>query len=343
MDKDLIKFSCVSSRFVIQNAYEKNKLNNQYYELVKYLKNKIQNDTYESISNFINQKIGKLNKEKEIVLIDKEVPRWINTIKGDEEKSYYPAKYFYEKIIPNYFRGYEFVQKLVMPEANINEIVGIENKIFEGQHVDFYIPVCNLVIEIDGYHHRSKAQKSKDNKRDEYLLKYNIKTVRIKTIEIRNKNKSFDKKVKIILNQLEEYDYNLALYKQYYNVERYSEEDIRHLRVDAVIRLKMAMLLFIERGIISMSDENWRFNILTRDINDFVEIAVEDLFIDIENYLKIYRTDFKRPSVKIIEISDKNEFTYKEGYVNIDFSLNKRWTDENSLNNNIIFVRTDYY
>lgn len=345
MEKYSIGCIYTNSRFVIQNLYKNKEMNERYKYLVEIIKNNIKNNEYEKLSIYLKREvdISNFDKKKEIALIDKEIPRWINTIKGDDEKLYYPAKDFYENIIPNIFKGYEFIQKLVMPEASINEIVGKESKIFEGQHVDFYIHPCKLVIEVDGYHHRRKVQKDKDKRRDEYLLENNIKTVRIKTIEIKNRNKSFDKKISLILKQLNKYDQNLLIYKKYYSISRYDDEEIKYLKLNAIMRMKITIISLLEKGVLSFDDYIWKFNILARDIHDFIGIAIEDLFLDIEDKLRVDKISFKRPKLEILEHEDNRLFKFKESYINIDFSLNKRWTDENYLNKNIIFIRTDYY
>ena len=54
------------------------------------------------------------------------------------------------------------------------------------------------------------------------------------------------------------------------------------------------------------------------------------------------KVEFKRPEVKIITL-DPNEKKICKGDIEIDFSILKRYTDENMANPNRVFVRTDYY
>ena len=85
-------------------------------------------------------------------------------------------QFFYE-IIPQYLKEYKFIQQLMLPEAEIKDIVGEENKEFINQKVDFYLEPCKLVIEIDGLQHESELQLQIDSQRDEYLSKFGVKTI----------------------------------------------------------------------------------------------------------------------------------------------------------------------
>jgi very-short-patch-repair endonuclease len=59
-----------------------------------------------------------------------------------------------------------------------------------GKYVaDFYCAKANLVIELDGSQHYQEKELDYDKARTEYLLKFNIKVVRIPNNEV---NKNFD-------------------------------------------------------------------------------------------------------------------------------------------------------
>lgn len=73
-----------------------------------------------------------------------------------------------------------------MPEVPIATITNIHVDEFEGMQVDFYLPQAFLVIEIDGSQHDAE----RDQKRDNHLSKYGIKTFRITTREVETQNDS---------------------------------------------------------------------------------------------------------------------------------------------------------
>ena len=73
-----------------------------------------------------------------------------------------------------------------------------------------------------------------------------------------------------------------------------------------------------------------------------MDLAIEDLFIWFERILSLQKVPFARPEVNIHKVIEFSQFTKKKN-IKIDFSILKRYTDENVDNPNIIYVRTDYY
>jgi very-short-patch-repair endonuclease len=53
-----------------------------------------------------------------------------------------------------------------------------------GYIVDFYVPRCRIVFEIDGGYHDIPEQQEKDKKRDVWLTRQTIKVCRIKNEEV---------------------------------------------------------------------------------------------------------------------------------------------------------------
>ena len=102
MQKYSAAYSYINYNFVIQNIdnqQKKRNINNKYYPIVCVLKNIIQRGCPTKMSQYLKEQIGDIDiiKEKKIFgLIDKDIPKWINTIKGDESKNNYPAKLFFE-------------------------------------------------------------------------------------------------------------------------------------------------------------------------------------------------------------------------------------------------------
>ena len=345
MERYTAGYSYTNFNFVIQNLKRKKDIKNKYYPFICILKNILQRGVPTIMSTYLTYKIGKINLDnKQIIgLIDYEVPNWINTIKGDNVNNYYPAKQFFYEIIPQYLKEYKFIQQLMLPEAEIKDIVGEENKEFINQKVDFYLEPCKLVIEIDGLQHESELQLQIDSQRDEYLSKFGVKTIRINTTQIKSKKHGFKKKINEIRGILEENENNLKLYNEYTPIDKYSLEEIKIIKACAVIRIQILILSLLERGIIKLDDDIWKINILQREGLDVIDIAIEDLFIWLKNICILDNIKINKPKIDILKNKNNKNLEYKDGYINIDFSLMKRYTDENKLNPNIIYVRTDYY
>lgn len=345
MERYTAGYSYTDFNFVIQNVKGKKNKKNKYYPFICILKNILQRGAPTVMSTYLCKQIGKidLTKQNFVGLIDDEVPNWINTIKGDNVNNYYPAKQFFYEIIPQYLNEYKFIQQLMIPEAEIKDIVGEENKEFINQKVDFYLEQCKLVIEIDGTQHKDELQLQTDLKRNEYLSSFGIRTIRIDTKQIRSKQHGFKKKISEIRAILEENKNNLQLYNNYKPIDKYSFEEVKVIKACAVIRTQILILSLLEKGILNLDDDIWKINILQRENLDVIDIAIEDLFRWFKNICILDNIKINKPKINILKNTNNRNLEYKDGYINIDFSVSKRYTDENKLNSNIIYVRTDYY
>lgn len=191
MKRYTANYAFTNPNFVIQNLVE-NDFDLEEKAIFFVLKNILQRGCPTIMSKYLQEKLDLIGfhetpKFKEpFLFISSKQPNWIDTIKGDEDNQYYPAKIFFEEIIPNEFGAYAFIQSLILPEVRINEIVGYENPSFTNQEVDFFIPQAKLVIEIDGHQHQTDLViKNKDKTRDNYLKSKGITVIRISSKEIR--------------------------------------------------------------------------------------------------------------------------------------------------------------
>ena len=210
-------YSFTNPNFVIQNLVE-NPINSEYFSVYFVVKNLLQRGFPTILSKYLQNELGAIHKRDDFkepfLLIDTETPIWNNTIRGDKENNYFPAKTFFEQIIPQHFGEYAFVQSLILPEVEINELVGEYNRDFIHQKVDFFLPQVKLVIEIDGQHHKNKdVRRVNDRKRDDYLSSKGVTTIRITTTEL--ENGSFENKIKQIIDYLKDNE-KLSFYKKAY-------------------------------------------------------------------------------------------------------------------------------
>lgn len=351
MKKYTANYIYTNPNFVIQNLVE-NRIKSDLLPLLYVTKNILQRGFPTTMSKYLQSELGEIHKDKEsfekrFLYGTKQTPIWSTTIKGDKDRNYYPAKDFFERIIPNEFEAYSFVQSLIIPEIGINEIVGEDDSNFINQRVDFYLPQAKLVIEIDGQQHKlDEVTKVADSTRDKYLSAKGITTIRITTRELQNG--AYKAKVEIILQHLKRYEKLLNFYKdacEKIEKNQMSEEEIKtKLLPTAIIRFQILLIELLTHNYLTF-DENWSFNILVHEnLYNFAELAINDLLIWIDKVWQLKnKQELKKPNVNVTITNDKTKFQPTIKAINIDFSLFKRYTDENKISEDIIFVRTDYF
>ena len=341
MKKFTANYAYTNSNFVIQNLKEGKTNDKELYAFCCILKNILQRGVPTTMSQFLQGKLGKIHEEanfKEILIYPaKQKQQWHSTIKGGNTN---PARDFFERIIPNEFGEYAFVQSLIIPEIEINDICGY-NAEFVAQQVDFYLPQAKLVIEIDGSQHFNPAQQQLDYRRDVYLINKGIEVVRISTQELLNG--VYHHKIEAIINRLNRCK-DLLDYYSPQTIEQENQEELLRTKYlpTAIIRFQLLVLELLMSGQLKLQ-EDWYFSIFTdTSLPNFAQLAIDDLLIWLDHlYLLKNKTAIQKPQVHI-EIT-KNEYTFKPNVINVNFSLHKRYTDEDKRYFKTIFVRTDYF
>ncbi|MCY4046676.1 MAG: DEAD/DEAH box helicase, partial [Candidatus Dadabacteria bacterium] len=353
-------YSHSNHNFVIQNL-EGERVESKYLPAICILKNILQRGKPTLLSTFLQEKIGAIHENRDVFekpypLIDTKLPKWDKTIKGDEKQDYNPAKEFF-KDLPRYLSecelpDYEFIQQLLLPEASINVIIppkdGEEEQKFLRQQVDFYLPQARLIIEIDGIDPDTKRphgnRQENDSGRDRHAKDRGIETVRITTVDLKSKNKTFWKKIEAIRNRIiREQENRRAKNKTFISLNDYKKafkdgvdlQDHNYLAT-AIMRFQILLLELLERGLINFN-EPWAFEIIERDVKGFAELAIEDLLEWFQHLLNLQKVEFRKPEYKI---NDKIHST--KATIKIDFSLLQRHDESAQDNESIIFVRNDY-
>ncbi len=350
MKKYTANYVYTNPNFVIQNLIE-NPIGTDLLSILFVIKNILQRGFPTTLSKNLQSTLGEIHKEDNFndrfLFATKQTPIWHNTIKGDRERNYYPAKDFFENIINNEFGHYSFVQSLIIPEIEINDIVGYEDKNFINQQVDFYLPQAKLVIEIDGQQHKKdEITRVSDSTRDNYLARQGITTIRITTTELRDGK--YKSKVTKILEHLSRYDKLLNYYKnacEKIDANTFNATEIRtKLLPTAIIRFQILLIELLIHKYLSLNEE-WNFNLLMHeDLDPFPELAINDLLIWIDYLWQLKnKSKIQKPVFNIKTTKNETEFVTTTKAINIDFSLFKRYTDENLLNPDIIYLRTDYF
>ena len=115
MKKFTANYSYSNHNFVIQNI-KGERIRNKYLPSVCILKNILQRGKPTLLSSYLQKKLGSIHREKSfqnsIALIDKTPNKWHRIIRGDEKGNNYPAKRFYEELIPKHLPKYKFIQQI---------------------------------------------------------------------------------------------------------------------------------------------------------------------------------------------------------------------------------------
>lgn len=313
-------------------------------------------------SEFISLNLGEVGKSDDflplIAPLTKYSPVWLETIKGDDLNSYYPAKEFIETLWGEYLPLYHPLVALIEPEVLISNIIEQPNPKFKDQAVDFYLPHAKLVIEIDGSSHgnplasasAAHAQKLLDQERDRYLSKHHIRTFRISTFAIQRRNDDLQNKFNEIQSHIEHVAAtDGGLIHQYLhlanNPQDYSaEENLRMIQLTTVFRAQILILKAITAGILKFSNLSWQIAILdpSETQRQLWELAIQDLNLWFAALFKILKVSFKPIEAKIESCLNLEGLSQATGDLRVDLNVFRRWTDENTRWRTIVMVRTDY-
>ena len=265
------------------------------------------------MSQYLQSIYGSVHKEtdlfkKPFVLINQSNLKWNNTIKGDEENNYFPARTFLEERIQEDLLEYDFIKQLIIPEIEINQITQQNDENFRHQCVDFFLPQANLVIEIDGQQHKEEVGRVIDTIRDNHLTLSKILTVRIDTKDLEARNEIYFEKIQQIRNQLDKYSRYLNLYKSNFYLS-FSEipEEIKKTKLlpTAIIRFQVLILELLENGTLSLEDDKWIFEVKNHDVNGYENHSIEDIFEWLHHLLKLQKITFNAPQTTL----DGRKFT----------------------------------
>jgi ATP-dependent DNA helicase RecQ len=353
MNKYTANYSYSNHNFVIQNLTGQ-RIDNEYLPAICILKNILQRGRPTLLSEFLQEKIGAIHKTDEFgkpyPLIDNETPNWERIIRGDVKGNYFPAKKFFDELIPKYLSDYLFIQQLLIPEIPVNEITQIQVDKFANQQVDFYLPQAYLIIEIDGSQHDRNI--NQDKLSDQHTAKYGIQTIRIKTTDLEAENESFKKSITAIkeridkvISRQEKRRQNNPIFISINDYKTAFENGVDltspYYTSTATIRFQILVLELLEKGILDFKKE-WKFELHTSSGKDFAELAIQDLFHWLEPIFELHKIKWNKSKYSIKAVNSLQEFSNSPDTAKVDFSLPKRYTDEFQTYPNILFVRTDY-
>lgn len=341
MKKYSSNYSSINNNYIINiNMTTQRVRNESLYSTYNVLENILQRGNPTKPSKYLLESIRGYDINKEIRYISSEKQDWSLTIKGNEENNDNPARVFFEEILPEELKEDRYICNLIIPEAKIEEITNESSTEFYNSAVDFYLPQCKLVIEIDGAQHNNELDNKKDIERDQYLRKFDIKVLRIPVKHIKDYKSGNRNELIELVNKFKNYcksNDQISRYKESLNIIG-SNEFRSQLIFDGVMRFQIMLLQLLKGRIISIDDENWVFNIKNHDVNIPYEVAIEDVFLWLDDLLNLQGIKVDRPNIIVKEVDDLSNLN--EG-INIDFSLLKKY-DDSVYEKNIIFIRSDY-
>lgn len=327
----MIKFSAGYTKnnpnFVIQNIDACNKKNCE--PIFAVLNNIFQRGCPTIPSKYLQSEFGKFDKTENfqynLVFSNN---NWNNTIKGGSNIN--PALDFYENILPKILGKYA---KNFIPEFPIKDIVydlKLEDNISE--EVDFYSPLHNVVIEIDGSQHAlSASQKIKDENRDKILKNNGIKVIRIPT------------------NKLSDFEYlkslfsNLTINKEYdkyinslYNISHSNQNYM------TAIRMQLFLINLYSNNILNIKTENIVLNIYSEKgiKKDVYEICINDFYMWLKHICNLQNISLTKPNIEINMVDSEEELSKQKG-INLYISLLETYSQTNY--ENIYYIKNDYF
>ena len=328
----------------------------QLYASLQILKNILQRGKPTIASRRLRNSFGLavdetgLNLEP-LPLISSQPVRWQRLIRGDQKSGKYPAKFFFEELFQKHLGNYGFVKQLTVPEVQIFDMTQVYVDQFQNRQVDFYIPQVGVIIEIDGAQHHSSTDI--DRLRDDFAASLGLRTFRFTAAEVSVESDAFIDKMKELTRYIELIDHQeqdgtiappngitIRDYAEHYAQSSGFDTDQR-LQLTASCRFQLLILELIERGAIRLGQSS-KVKLVNNDQIDFVLEAVEDLNELIANIFCLQGLDIGALKLEIEELdtlpSDRDSAS-----LFIDFSIRERFDDRHQVNQDVIFVRTDYF
>jgi ATP-dependent DNA helicase RecQ len=283
-----------------------------------------------------------------LALISHKRVNWQRLIRGDQKADNYPARFFFEELLEKHLGDYGFVKQLTVPEVQIFDMTQVYVDQFQNRQVDFFIPQVGAIIEIDGAQHTTSTQI--DQLRDEFAESLGLRTFRFTTAEISAESEEFSLKMGALRNHIARID-NLerdgvlsppnGLTLRKYAEEFETDSLDPRLRLTAACRFQVLLLELLERGLVRLGEPS-KLTLINHDQIDFVWDALEDLNELLSNLFCLLGVEQRSIDLEIQELTelpaDRDGST-----IVVDFSVRERFDDRHQINQDVIFVRTDYF
>lgn len=325
----MLKFSAgytkTNPNFVIQNLNSNNKCCEPVFAV---LSNIFQRGCPTIPSKLLQQNFGNYNSLYYSYNYNFSNCNWDYVIKGGKTSN--PALNFYKNTLPQILGEYA---KTFIAECPLIDIIeDYKNNPSTSQQVDFYSPLYNTVIEIDGNQHRTQSEQSiKDKNRDNLLNLNNITIIRLKTSELDNLDL-----IKKVLNNLKinpEYENNILKKQETNDIDK---------KYMLAIRIELLLVSLYAYNHIKLDDKKIKLNICCPDLTEktTVETIVEDFMLWLKNLCCLQNINFVKPDVEITFAENEISLVKMQG-INIFISLTDVYSQTNF--ENIIYIKNDYF
>ena len=318
-------YNAINPNFVIQNLQDDNKDCSPIFAI---LSNILQRGCPTIPSRFLQKNFGEVAPRSEFVYkYDFAKCCWDTVIKGGSNAN--PALLFYTKELPKLVP----FSKTFIPECPLNEIISeLYDKQSVTEQVDFYSPLYETVIEIDGNQHAtSKEQKIKDRNRDSLLQGHGIKVIRIPT----NKLDDFY----YLKNALAELKRNYLYYDSVMMRTNLLENERNYI---LAIRLQILLTLLYKNNVIDINSNEIQLNIHSPEniSKDAFKIAIDDFFLWVQHLCNIQNIQFFAPKINLCFYGSEYELSLQKG-INVYISIFEMYSQ--TTYNNIYYVKNDYF
>lgn len=327
----MLKFSAgfikTNPNFVIQNIKASSKNCEPVFSV---LHNILQRGCPTIASKLLKENFGQVKiKQHFQYLYDFSNCQWDFVVKGGDLSN--PALEFYKNMLP-YILGEKYAKSFI-PECSLANIIEkFETNENVSENVDFYSPLYNAVIEIDGrQHYTDKEQYAKDINRDKLLEHYNIDIIRISTNELSN--------LSVIKNKL----HRLKINNEYKNIisNNQSVTNIDKYYLTA-IRIEMLLLSLYENDYINLNDKDIKLNIYSSDsiYKEIYKICIKDFYNWLQNLCNLQNINFTTPSIQLNIVNSELELSKQQGF-NIYISLFDTYSQ--TTFSNIFYIKNDFF
>lgn len=327
----MLKFSAgftkTNPNFVIQNIKACNEVCEPVFSV---LHNILQRGCPTIPSRLLKEKFGQAKTKQNFqYFYNFSNCQWDFVVKGGRLSN--PALEFYKNTLTKILS--ENYAKTFIPECSLTSLIEeFEINKNVSENVDFYSPLYNAVIEIDGEQHSTdKEQAVKDINRDKLLERYNIDIIRISTNELSNLSTIKEK-----LNNLKvNYDYKNSIS----NSQNISDIDKYYL---TAIRIEMLLLSLYENNYIKLKDKDIKLNIYSADSIDkkIFDICIKDFYTWLQNLCNLQNTNFTMPNIQLNIVNGELELSKQQGF-NIYISLFDTYCQ--TTFSNIFYIKNDFF
>lgn len=320
-------YNYFNPNFVIQNLDEPE---NWAHPIFAVLKNILMRGCPTIPSLHLRNHFGAPKKEKAFMYNrDFNNLDWRRVIRGGSATN--PALDFYYNVLVKHFQlGGSFI-----PECPVSSILSDLDWLDDSEQfgeVDFYSPIYNAVIEIDGEQHNFGEQKAKDILRDELFARHNITLIRIPTSILHSEDK-----VKEKLNTIFDGENHKLRFLKPENcaIKNY-------IPYATAIRLQSLLLYLYGTGKIGLNEKTFNLNIKADfDISEeTLQVILDDFFLWVKNLAGLQSLTFIEPKITLTLCNDNQAFLQQSG-IKADISLTKVYCATES--DNVYYIRNDFF